>query len=218
MNKNICVFALFFLLTACYENNEKTVTPEVETGVTVEEQQKIIQQHVQPTIPETVETQVIDRQIYPKEVTQYIQLRQNECPKNRQQKAEDLVKSVNLFGDEKPEYILEPDSIHCEDYASVNGNGGSQIAVFATLKDGTTKLVFDHPMFSYEVKQDAQKQELWLDVGGGFCGQDMSQISRSEAISCKRLVEWDEKAQALKLGKMVLNHSQSDELSASEAN
>lgn len=198
----VCVF--IFLLTACDDKpKQATTVPEAQVESKLEIAPDVTPKSDEQIIPEVVDVNLISS-TYPAEIIKFIDVRQEGCPKNRKHKVEDLVKSVNLVGDEKPEFILEPDSIHCEEYASVSGNGGREITVFATLKDGLTKQVFKNAMFDYKLKSSGFKQELWLEVGGGYCGQDMSQISRAEAIICQRLVEWDEKAQEFKLGKMVL--------------
>lgn len=203
--KNKCyLWVLMILLTACQDKPQETRSDaDVQAEDQVEIDSHIKSQNAELNIPETV-TKSNSVNTYPSELIQFINVRQGGCPKNHQQKIEDLVQMVDLIGDDRPEYILEPDSIHCEKIASMRGNGGREIAVFATLKDGSTQQVFDHAMFDFEIKATNSKPELWLDVGGGYCGQDMSQISRSEAIVCKRLVMWDEKAQQLKLGKMVV--------------
>lgn len=204
MKNKIYLCAFIFLLTACDDKPKEMVSvTEAQIENKIETAPDVVVKSDEQIIPETIDPEKISSS-YPTEIIKFIDVRQSECPKSRQQEIDDVVKRIDLIGDEKPEYVLEPDSIHCEDSVAMRGNGGREMTIFATLKDGSTKQVFNNAMFDYHLKSSGIKQELWLDVGGGFCGQDMTQISRSEAISCQRLVEWDEKAQEFKLGKMVL--------------
>ncbi len=51
---------------------------------------------------------------------------------------------------------------------------------------------------------------MQIEVGGGYCGQNMDEISRAEAIMCKRNLEWDDASKQLKMGKIQLIEKQAD--------
>jgi hypothetical protein len=78
-------------------------------------------------------------------------------------------------------------------------------------KDGKSiQEIFNSTVFSYQVLEHQPKAIVQIEVGGGYCGQNMDEISRAEAIMCKRNLEWDDASKQLKMGKIQLIEKQAD--------
>ncbi|NHB58186.1 hypothetical protein G9F32_09160 [Acinetobacter sp. 194] len=267
MKKTFYVLCLVCVLTGCQDKSHDSTE-----AVSVEPTEKDLSSSNIPVAHsdqgEIEDLTVSDKNaIYPKQVLEFIQLRLQHCSAHKQLQLEKLIKVANIWGDDQPEYILEPHLIRCDDHASSH-NDVRQISIFATLEGGVTKRIFDHPMLDYALLEsktavanlknettkvqdpklfDQQyrnsqklindqtssnakdsepkdltvkypKQELWLTVGGAFCGQDMTQVSRAEAITCKRLVVWDAKLRELRLDQMKVNVMNSQNIQDDDQN
>ena len=141
----------------------------------------------------------------PQVIQDYVAQLQRDCKPKEKMPLKNAVHLIDVWGDERPESLIEADDLICYEYVSDRGHGGRDLALFATLESGETKQVLSHVMFDYRIEKTQPKAKIYLGVGGGFCGQNMDEISRSEAISCERLLEWDVKSQQFILGKMLLD-------------
>lgn len=117
----------------------------------------------------------------------------------------DVVTVVDLIGDDQPEYIYEPDSIRCIEDGVFIGHGGEQLVIYQSKDHKTIQEIFNSAVFSYQIINNQAKAIVQVEVGGGYCGQNMAEISRAEAINCKRNLEWDESLKQLKMGKMYVD-------------
>lgn len=155
---------------------------------------------------ESIETTTMMKateQTIPQVVQDYVAELQSNCKAKDKIELKDAVQLTDVWGDVNPEYLIEAGDLRCYEYASDRGNSSARdLALFATLENGQTKQIFDHVMFDYRIEPTQSKAKIYLGVGGGFCGQNMDEISRSEAIYCERLLEWDEKSQQFILGKI----------------
>lgn len=189
----------------------------------IEEKQKLIVENSKTTktevivpdvqevlIPEKVESKVLDSTL-PKPLIDFIQSYRKDCgQKDDIAEYESWVTQVDILADQKNEFILEPAQFICDDPHMMYGRGGTEIYVFGQNTQGhvnNVKQIFSHVMFGYELTATSgnQPQQLWLNLGGGFCGQDMEKISTSEAITCKRLVELNPKNNTIELTDIKLD-------------
>ncbi|KAF5296292.1 hypothetical protein FQR65_LT19830 [Abscondita terminalis] len=86
--------------------------------------------------------------------------------------------------------IYEPDSIYCIEDGVFRGHGGDQLVIYQSKDEHQPKAI------------------VQIEVGGGYCGQNMDEISRAEAIMCQRNLEWDDASKQLKMGKIQLIEKQ----------
>lgn len=142
----------------------------------------------------------------PQAVQDYVTQLQENCKPDNKVPMKDAVQLIHLWDDQHPEYLIKNDDLICYEYISDRGNSsGSDLTIFATMPNGETKQILNHVMTDYRIESVQPTPKIYLSVGGGYCGQNMDEISRSEAISCERLLEWDEASQHFVLGKMLLD-------------
>lgn len=213
--KNLILPLIFISLVACQPTVDKSNDPtrldeksDSNTVNTKNDDEVIISPDAKEAlIPKKVEQQDFSSGL-PESVLTFIQSYRKECgQKDQIADYKFLVKQADLNADQKTEYILEPADFMCEDPNLMYGRGGTEIFIFGQAEQGEVKQLFSHVMFAYELtaKTEAKSQQLWLDLGGSFCGQDMDQISTAEAIACKRLVGFNTKTKAFELTEMKID-------------
>lgn len=173
------------------KNEAEVISPEVEEVI----------------IPEKIEKQVLGSDL-PKSVRAFIQSHRKDCGQEDDvAEYKRWVTQADIVADQKNEFILEPAQFMCDDANMMYGRGGTEIFVFGQNGQGDVKQLFSHVIFGYELtaKVADKPQQLWLDLGGGFCGQDMDQISIAEAITCKRLVGLNFKSKTIELTDIKLD-------------
>lgn len=186
-------------------DNDKVESAKVDTGKASSE--------IEVEIPTTITEAKIERKSktlsYPDELIQQIKDAQKHCKKAVVVDMKDVVTIVDLIGDDQPEFIYEPDSIRCIEDGVFRGHGGDQLVIYQSKDHKTIQEIFNSAVFSYRIINNQAKAIVQVDVGGGYCGQNMAEISRAEAINCKRNLEWDESIKQLKMGKMYLDETNS---------
>lgn len=186
-------------------DNDKVESAKVDTGKPSSE--------IEVEIPITITEAKIERKSktlsYPDELIQQVKDAQKHCKKAVVVDMKDVVTIVDLIGDDQPEYIYEPDSIRCVEDGVFRGHGGDQLVIYQSKDHKTIQEIFNSAVFSYRIINNQAKAIVQVDVGGGYCGQNMAEISRAEAINCKRNLEWDESIKQLKMGKMYLDETNS---------
>lgn len=186
-------------------DNDKVESAKVDTGKASSE--------IEVEIPTTITEAKIERKSktlsYPDELIQQVKDAQKHCKKAVVVDMKDVVTIVDLIGDDQPEYIYEPDSIRCIEDGVFRGHGGDQLVIYQSKDHKTIQEIFNSAVFSYRIINNQAKAIVQVDVGGGYCGQNMAEISRAEAINCKRNLEWDESIKQLKMGKMYLDETNS---------
>ena len=183
------------------DNNDKVDRVKVDTGKASSE--------VEVEIPTTVTEAKIEHKSkglnYPDELIQQIKDAQKHCKQAVAVDMKDVVTVVDLIGDDQPEYIYEPDLIRCVEDGVFRGHGGDQLVIYQSKDHKTIQEIFNSAVFSYQIINNQAKAIVQVEVGGGYCGQNMAEISRAEAINCKRNLEWDESLKQLKMGKMYVD-------------
>ncbi|WP_336954426.1 hypothetical protein [Acinetobacter sp. AS167] len=182
-------------------DNDKVESAKVDTGKASSE--------IEVEIPITITEAKIERKSktlsYPDELIQQVKDAQKHCKQAVAVDMKDVVTVVDLIGDDQPEYIYEPDSIRCVEDGVFRGHGGDQLVIYQSKDHKTIQEIFNSAVFSYQIINNQAKAIVQVDVGGGYCGQNMAEISRAEAINCKRNLEWDESLKQLKMGKMYVD-------------
>lgn len=183
------------------DNNDKVDRAKADTGKASSE--------VEAEIPTTVTEAKIEHKSkafnYPDELIQQVKDAQKHCKQAVAVDMKDVVTVVDLIGDDQPEYIYEPDSIRCVEDGVLRGHGGDQLVIYQSKDHKTIQEIFNSAVFSYQIINNQAKAIVQVEVGGGYCGQNMAEISRAEAINCKRNLEWDESLKQLKMGKMYVD-------------
>jgi hypothetical protein len=106
---------------------------------------------------------------------------------------EKAVKTIDLNGDGKPDYVLDVGSVNCDGAASIYGDREKSVTVYvADGKDGAV-VAFSDSVYGVEVEGSGAAAKLWLTVSGAQCGKPPAPDFASENF-CTRALVWDAKA------------------------
>jgi hypothetical protein len=207
---NLVVLCSLVFLTACQKQNQPQADIEkaqhaIDSQVTASQ----VKSEAEVEIPATVSVPKKELEhatfTYPEALVKQVAEAQQHCQTPGKVEMGSVIKTVDLIGDEQPEYIYEPDSIVCAEDGVFRGHGGDQLVIYQSKDHKTIQEIFNSSVFAYQVIQNQPKAVVQVEVGGGYCGQNMDEISRAEAITCKRNLEWDDASKQLKMGKIQLD-------------
>ena len=112
----------------------------------------------------------------------------------------EYAKVVHFRNNELTDYVIYPADIMCASVTAMYGNGGVEVKIYSTLKNGKTKETFGQRLTDSKIVENNHQQELHLLLGGHYCEQNMEKMTTSEVTSCWRIVEWNDQKQEFELG------------------
>lgn len=203
---NLFILSSLVSLTACTQQKQHDADlPKPKIEASKADAEKAVSD-AEVIIPATVENMEISSSSeFPEELIKMVQDAQSDCKKSLNIEAKDITQKVDLVGDDRVEYIVQPDQIYCADDSVFRGHGGDQLVIYASSDGKKINKLFDSAVFGFKVLETKPKATVQVEVGGGYCGQNMDEISRAEAISCKRNLVWDEASKQLKMGEIQLD-------------
>jgi hypothetical protein len=86
--------------------------------------------------------------------------------------ATDTVRSVDLTGDGRQDFVVSLENTRCSTFESVFcGTGGCPLEIYVALPDGTYRNVFSDQVRAYKILPGKGKgpQTIRFDMHGGYC-------------------------------------------------
>jgi len=210
---NLVVLSSILFLTACQKHKQsqediKTQQQSIDSQAVASQVESEPEVEIPPTVSEPKKNANTSTITYPEALIKQVTEAEQRCQTPEKQDLNSIIKIVDLMGDEQPEYIYEPDSIYCIEDGVFRGHGGDQLVIYQSKDGKSIQEIFNSTVFSYQVLEHQPKAIVQIEVGGGYCGQNMDEISRAEAIMCQRNLEWDDASKQLKMGKIQLIEKQ----------
>ncbi|MDA5092465.1 hypothetical protein PGN04_32425, partial [Klebsiella quasipneumoniae subsp. quasipneumoniae] len=119
---------------------------------------------------------------YPEALIKQVTEAEQRCQTPEKQDLNSIIKIVDLMGDEQPEYIYEPDSIYCIEDGVFRGHGGDQLVIYQSKDCRSIQETFNSTVFSDQVLEHRPKAIVQIEVGGGYCGQNVDEGRRGKAV------------------------------------
>ena len=113
---------------------------------------------------------------YPAELRATFDAAAKECHEADEGKvtfAPDTVRTIDLTGDGRQDFIVSLEGAKCSSFASIYcGTGGCPLEIFVGLPDGSYRTVFSNQVRAYKVlpAQGKGPRTIRFDLHGGFCG------------------------------------------------
>jgi len=104
----------------------------------------------------------------------------------------DAVKTAELNGDGKADYVLDVRSVQCEGAPSVYGDREMGVTVYAGDGAGGAVEAFNDVVFGSKLEGSGPAAKLWLTVSGGGCGKPPAPDFAHENF-CDRAPAWNAK-------------------------
>jgi hypothetical protein len=102
------------------------------------------------------------------------------------------VKSADLNGDGKTDFVLDGGSIACDGAASIYGDREKGVTVYAGDGAGGAVAAFSDVVFGMKIEGSGAAAKLWLTVSGGGCGKPPAPDFAHENF-CDRRLDWNAK-------------------------
>jgi hypothetical protein len=103
------------------------------------------------------------------------------------------VKSADLNGDGKPDFVLLSGWIHCPGWASLYGDREKAVVVYAGDGAGGAVPAFSGMVFDAKLEGTGAATKLWLTTSGAACGKPPAPDFSQENF-CDRAIVWNAKA------------------------
>jgi hypothetical protein len=123
---------------------------------------------------ETAKPAEFDERGFPSEVSKVLQAARDECAEEGGERvtfAPDTVRTIDLTGDRRDDYIvrLRDTRCHGREYAFC-GTGGCDFTIIVALKEGGHRTVFSDRVRAYDILRGkgAKRIRFWLH--GSYCG------------------------------------------------
>ena len=85
---------------------------------------------------------------------------------------EDAVRTIDLNGDGRPDYIVDFDDSKCDAFEPLYcGTGGCQLAIYIARPNGRYAAIFGDVVRAYEILPGEGVRSIRFDLHGGFCGK-----------------------------------------------
>jgi hypothetical protein len=116
-----------------------------------------------------------DASDYPAEIRKSFDAAVKECREADDGKvtfADDTVRSVDLTGDGRQDFIVSLENATCSTFESVFcGTGGCSLDIYVALPDGTYRGVFSNNVRGYKILPAMKKgpRTIRFDMHGGYC-------------------------------------------------
>jgi hypothetical protein len=111
---------------------------------------------------------------YPIEVQKALEYAREECKRESGGAvtfAPDTVRTLDLTGDGRDDYIVDFKDTTCADRAVADcGTGGCILDILVTLPDGKVRRVFDGYVRYYEILPGEGARSIRFELHGGYCG------------------------------------------------
>lgn len=105
---------------------------------------------------------------------------------------ENAVKSADLNGDGKPDFVFLNGWIHCPGWASLYGDREKAVTVYAGDGSGGAVSAFSGMVFDAKLEGTGAATKLWLTTSGAACGKPSAPDFASESF-CDRALVWNAK-------------------------
>jgi hypothetical protein len=102
----------------------------------------------------------------------------------------DAVRTVDLNGDGKDEYVLDVGSVSCDGAASIYGDREKGVTVYVGDGKGSAVAAFSDSAYGAKIEGSGTTAKLWLTVSGAQCGKKPAADFASEAF-CDRALAWN---------------------------
>lgn len=99
------------------------------------------------------------------------------------------VKTVDLNGDGKDDYVLDVGAVNCDGAASIYGDREKGVTVYVGDGQGGAVAAFSDTVFGVKIEGSGAAAKLWLTVSGARCGKKPAADFASEAF-CDRALSW----------------------------
>jgi hypothetical protein len=103
------------------------------------------------------------------------------------------VKSVDLNGDGRPDFVFFTGWIDCAGAASLYGDREKALRVYAGDASGGAAAAFGDAVFDAALEGEGAAARLWLTVSGAACGKPPAPDFAHENF-CDRALAWNAKA------------------------
>jgi len=100
------------------------------------------------------------------------------------------VKTVDLNGDGKDDYVLDVGAVNCDGAASIYGDRAKGVTVYVGDGQGSAAAAFSDTVFGAKIEGSGAATKLWLTVSGAQCGKKPAADFASEAF-CDRAIVWN---------------------------
>ena len=104
----------------------------------------------------------------------------------------DAVKSADLNGDGKPDFVFLNGWIHCAGFASFYGDREKAVIVYTGDGKGGAVAAFTGMVFDATLEGTGTATKLWLGVSGTACGKPPAESFATENF-CDRAMVWNAK-------------------------
>jgi hypothetical protein len=114
--------------------------------------------------------------VYPAEIRKSFDAAVEECRDADDGKvtfAADTVRSVDLTGDGRQDFVVSLENATCSTFESVFcGTGGCSLDIYVALPDGTYRNVFSNRVLAYTILPGKAKgpRTIRFDMHGAYCG------------------------------------------------
>lgn len=102
----------------------------------------------------------------------------------------DAVKSVDLNGDGKEDFVLDVGAISCDGAPSIYGDREKLVTVFVGDGAGGASTAFSDLVFYSKIEGTGTAARLWLGVSGQQCGKPPAKDFANENF-CDRAIVWN---------------------------
>jgi hypothetical protein len=106
---------------------------------------------------------------------------------------QNAVKSADLNGDGKPDFVFLNGWIHCPGWASLYGDREKAVVVYAGDGAGGAVSAFTDMVFDAKLEGTGAATKLWLTTSGAACGKPPAPDFANESF-CDRALVWNAKA------------------------
>jgi hypothetical protein len=103
------------------------------------------------------------------------------------------VKSADLDGDGKADFVLDTGSVGCEGAESIYGDREKGVTVYVGDGAGGAVAAFSDMVFGVRIEGSGAAAKVWLTTSGAACGKPPAPEFASESF-CERSLLWDAKA------------------------
>jgi hypothetical protein len=116
----------------------------------------------------------LDEKTLPREIRAGLDKFRRECVKEggKETTFKDVVRTIDLNGDGRPDYILDLQDSKCDAFESLYcGTGGCELAIYIAQPNGKLALVFGQRVRTWEILPGEGARSILFDLHGSYCGK-----------------------------------------------
>lgn len=108
------------------------------------------------------------------------------------------VKTTDLDGDGRADFILDASSISCQGAAAAFGDRDKPVQVFLSDGAGGARLAYSDTAYSVKLEGQGPAARVWLLLAGEECGKEKARFFTEESY-CDRPLVWNENTKKVEL-------------------